>query len=83
MDQQTKAALKQDKFVATTTHGLEWASEHRQAVIRNGVLVAVAVVVAVVGAVIYNSRSDAAAVAFGGVITIYPTPRFDRQSGVQ
>jgi tetratricopeptide (TPR) repeat protein len=73
VDQQTKAALKQDKFVATTTHGLEWASEHRQAVIRNGVLVAVAVVVAVVAGVIYNSRSDAAAAAFGGAMQTYTT----------
>ena len=36
MDQQTRAALKKDKFVTTTTHGLEWASENRQSLIVNG-----------------------------------------------
>ena len=42
MDQQTKAALKQDKFVTTTTHGLEWASENRRSVITTvSILVAV------------------------------------------
>jgi tetratricopeptide (TPR) repeat protein len=73
VDQQTKAALKQDKFVATTTHGLEWASEHRQAVIRNGVIVAVVILAVVIGGVVYNSRSDAASAAFGGAMQTYTT----------
>jgi len=34
VDQQTKAALKQnDAFVTTTSHGLEWAGENRRSVI--------------------------------------------------
>ena len=74
MDQQTKAALKQDKFVNTTTHGLEWASEHRQSVIKNGAIALAVIVVLVVGAVIYNSRSDAASVAFGDAMQVYQTP---------
>ena len=44
VDQQTKAALKQDKFVSTTTHGLEWASDHRKSVLVNGAIVLVALV---------------------------------------
>lgn len=74
MDQQTRAALKKDSFVATTTHGLEWASEHRQSVIKNGAIALVAIIVLVVGAVIYNNRSDAASVAFGAAMQVYQTP---------
>jgi predicted negative regulator of RcsB-dependent stress response len=74
VDQQTKAALKQDKFVNTTTHGLEWASEHRQSVIRTGAIILTAVVIAVVGAIVYNTRSDAASVAFGAAMQAYQTP---------
>jgi TolA-binding protein len=74
VDQQTKAALKKDSFVSTTTHGLEWASEHRQTVVRNGAIALAVMVVLVVGAVIYNSRSDAASVAFGDGMQVYQTP---------
>jgi len=74
VDQQTKAALKQDKFVSTTTHGLEWASENRRSVIVTvGILVAV-IVIAVVSGLIYNSRSDAASAAFGSAMQAYQTP---------
>jgi tetratricopeptide (TPR) repeat protein len=74
VDQQTKAALKQDKFVNTTTHGLEWASENRQSVIRIGAIVLVAVVIAVVSAIVYNTRSNAASAAFGAAMQTYQTP---------
>jgi tetratricopeptide (TPR) repeat protein len=74
VDQQTKAALKQDKFVSTTTHGLEWASEHRQSVIRNGGIALAAIVALVLSGVIYNSRSDAASAAFGAAMQAYQTP---------
>jgi tetratricopeptide (TPR) repeat protein len=74
VDQQTKAALKHDKFVTTTSHGLEWASENRRSVIvTTGILLAV-IVIAVIGGVIYNSRSDAAMVAFGQAMQAYQTP---------
>ena len=74
MDQQTKQALKQDKFVSTTTHGLEWASENRQSVLLYGAI-AVAVIAAVaVGAVVYHYRSVAAAAAFGDAMQTYQTP---------
>ena len=74
MDQQTKAALKKDKFVTTTTHGLEWASENRQSVIVNGGILLAVIVIAIVSAVVYNSRSDAASVAFGAAMQAYQTP---------
>lgn len=74
MDQQTKAALKQDQFVNTTTHGIEWASENRRTVMISAGIVLAVIVVIVVGAVIYNSRSDAATVAFGNAMQAYQTP---------
>jgi predicted negative regulator of RcsB-dependent stress response len=74
VDQQTKAALKKDKFVSTTTHSLEWASENRQSVIRNGSIALVAIVIVIVGVLVYNSRSDAASVAFGEAMQTYQTP---------
>jgi predicted negative regulator of RcsB-dependent stress response len=74
VDQQTKAALKKDKFVSTTTHGLEWASENRQRVIRMGSIILVAVVIAVVSAIVYNTRSNDASAAFGAAMQAYQTP---------
>ena len=74
MDQQTRAALKKDKFVTTTTHGLEWASENRQSLIANGGILLAVILVAVVSVVVYNSRSEAASVAFGAAMQAYQTP---------
>lgn len=74
MDQQTKAALKQDKFVTTTTHGLEWASENRRSVITTTAILLGIIVVLVLAGVIYNSRSEAASVAFGAAMQTYQTP---------
>lgn len=74
MDQQTKAALKQDKFVSTTTHGLEWASENRQRVIAVGSLILTVIIVVVASVVVYNIRSEAASVAFGNAMQVYQSP---------
>lgn len=74
MDQQTRQALKQDKFVSTTTHGIEWATEHRQSVIKMGVAAAAVVVLLIVAAVVYHSRSTAASAAFGDAMQVYQTP---------
>ena len=71
MDQQTRQALKKDKFVSTTTHGLEWASENRQSVIATGLIILGVVIFLVAGALIYNSRSEAASVAFGAAMQTY------------
>jgi tetratricopeptide (TPR) repeat protein len=74
VDNTKRHQLKQDKFVETTRHGLEWASEHRDSVVRSvGILVAV-VVIAFGSIFYYNYRSDAAAVAFGTAMQTYGTP---------
>jgi tetratricopeptide (TPR) repeat protein len=74
VDQQTKAALKKDKFVTTTTHGLEWAAENRRSVITTTAILLAVIVVVVLSGVIYNSRSEAASVAFGAAMQAYQTP---------
>ena len=71
MDQQTRQALKKDKFVSTTTHSLEWASENRQSVIAMGSIILGVIVILVAGILIYNNRSDAASVAFGSAMETY------------
>lgn len=74
MDQQTKQALKHDQFVDTTTHGIEWASDHRKSVIRTA-LIGLGVVIVAVGITIFvNHQTDAAAVAFGSAMQTYQAP---------
>lgn len=74
MDHATKVALKQDQFVNTTAHGLEWASANKSSLIRN-VLIGVGVLaVAIAALVFWNIRSQAASVAFGAAMTVYETP---------
>jgi tetratricopeptide (TPR) repeat protein len=74
VDQQTKKALKHDQFVDTTNQSLEWAKDNRQSVILTGGIVLAAVIVIVVGMVIYNSRANQASVAFGAAMQAYQTP---------
>ena len=74
MDQKTKAALKQDHFVTTTSHGLEWASENRKSVLVTVALLLAVILLAVGIGVFYSSRSEAASVAFGSAMSIYETP---------
>jgi tetratricopeptide (TPR) repeat protein len=74
VDQQTKATLKQDKFVTTTSHGLEWASENRKSVIVTTTILLAVIVIAVLGGVLYNNRANAAMVAFGAAMQTYQTP---------
>jgi TolA-binding protein len=74
VDQQTKAALKKDKFVSTTTEGIEWASEHRKSVLVNGAIALAVILVVVLGGVVYNSRSNAAEAALGVAIDVYQHP---------
>jgi TolA-binding protein len=74
VDQQTKAALKQDKFVTTTTQSIEWASEHRKSVLVNGAIALAVILVVVIGGLVYNSRTNAADAAFGAAIEVYQHP---------
>ncbi len=77
MDQQTKAALKQDHFIETTAHGLSWASANRRSVITTVSLLLLVIVLVVGGVVFYNYRSDKAATAFGAAMQTYQTPLAD------
>lgn len=71
MDQQTKQALKHDKFVDTTAHGLEWAGEHRKSLLRNALIALGVLAVAIVAVIFANHESDAAAAAFGTAMQTY------------
>ncbi len=74
MDQQTKAALKQDQFVTTTAHGLEWAKENRKSVIVTTSILLAVIVALVLTGVIYSRRSDAAATGFGAAMQVFQAP---------
>ncbi len=74
MDQQTKAALQQDTFVTTTSHGLEWARMNRKSVIVTTSLLLAVIVIVVVTGVIFNRRSDAASTAFGAAMQVFTAP---------
>ena len=74
VDQQTKAALKHDQFIDTTTHGLEWAGANRRSVILTASLLLVVIVLVVGGFVLYNSRAEQASTAFGAAMQDYQSP---------
>lgn len=74
VDQQTRQALKHDQFVDTTQHGLEWASQNRNSLIRTGVIVAALIAIFAVAAFVYSHRSEQADVAFGNAMQTYQTP---------
>jgi len=74
VDPQTKAALKQDKFVETTAHGLSWASQNRRSVITTVSILLLAIVVLVGAVALYSHRSEQASAAFGAAMQTYQTP---------
>jgi tetratricopeptide (TPR) repeat protein len=74
VDQQTKAALKRDQFIDTTTHGLEWATENKHSVIVTSAILLAVILVLVGAGVFYNHRSDQASNAFGAAMADYQTP---------
>ena len=74
MDQQTKAALKQDHFITTTSHGLEWAKENRKSVIVTTSIMLGVIAVIVIAIVVFNARSSAAATAFGAALQTFEAP---------
>ena len=47
---------------------------HRQCLLVNGGILSAAILIAVVSVVVYNSRSEAASVAFGAAMQAYQTP---------
>lgn len=75
MDNATKRNLKkQDQFLAMTNTGVSWADENRQKAILTGVIAVVLILALVGGYTLYQSRSSAAATAFGAAMEIYQTP---------
>ena len=71
MDSQTRHALKQDKFVIATQSSASWVGEHRSTVIRASIALVVVLAILIVGAVLYNQRSDAAETALGAALDVY------------
>ncbi len=74
VDQQTKAALKQDNFIEATGTSIHWASENRRSVITTSVVLLAVILIAVASVTIYNRRSEAAATDFGAAMQAYQTP---------
>ena len=74
VDQQTRQALKHDQFVDTTQHGLEWATENRNSLIRISVAVVIALFIVIGGYLFYQHRSEQATIAFGEAMQSYQTP---------
>ena len=75
MDNATKRNLKkQDQFLEITNSSVHWADENRQKAILTGVIAVVVILVLVGGYTYYQSRSSAAATAFGAAMEIYQTP---------
>ncbi len=69
-----KSALKQDHFITTTSSGLEWVSANRRSVLVTTSILFALIVLAVLTAVLFNRRSDAAAAAFGRAMQTYESP---------
>ncbi len=74
MDQQTKAALKQNDYLTANNGGLEWASQNRRSVLVSAALLLAVIVVGVLAIVIYQNRSEKASEAFGSAMQTYQTP---------
>lgn len=74
MDTQTRHALKQDGFAEATASSINWLEANRSSVIRLAAVVVVVAVIAIVGAVVYNSRTAKADDLFGQGMDIYNTP---------
>jgi len=74
MDNKTRHALKNDRFVTATKSGLEWAGENRRSVIVTVTLLLVIIVGAVGGYWLYNYRTGKADLAFAAAMTAYDAP---------
>jgi hypothetical protein len=74
VDQQTKQALKHDKFIDTTNTSIDWVSENRKPVIVSSAILLGVILALVAGVLFYNSRANQASVAFGAAMQAYQTP---------
>ena len=78
MDAQTRTALKKDDaFVHTTQVGLDWIADNRGKALRIAIAVLAIIALGIVGAVLYQQRSQAADNAFGSAMSVYSTPIAD------
>ena len=78
MDAQTRTALKKDDaFVHTSQAGLDWIAENRGKALRIALAAVALIAIAVIAAVVYQNRSQAAANAFGTAMSVYSTPIAD------
>jgi tetratricopeptide (TPR) repeat protein len=74
VDTQTRHALKKDSFAQATASSMSWLSGHRSGVLR-WVIIAVVVLVAGVGSLVFWSlRSSAADAALGTALDAYNAP---------
>ena len=74
MDTQTRHALKGDKFAQATQSGVTWLSGHRSGVLRLAVAGAVALIVIVGAAILWDVQSGAADTALGTALDTYSSP---------
>ncbi|MGH9596869.1 MAG: tetratricopeptide repeat protein, partial [Edaphobacter sp.] len=74
VDQQTKKALKHDRFIDTTNQGIEWADENRRSLIITSAIALVAILIVVIVSLVYKTRAEHASVAFGNAMQAYQTP---------
>ncbi len=74
MDTQTRHALKQDALIDATRTSVDWFQDNRSTVIRAGVALVILLAMVVAGAIVYNKRSAAAALAFGEAMDTYNAP---------
>jgi tetratricopeptide (TPR) repeat protein len=78
VDAQTRSELKKDDvFIHSTQVGLDWIAENRGKALRIAIAAIVIIALAVVGIVVYQQRSQAAASAFGSAVSVYNTPIAD------
>jgi predicted negative regulator of RcsB-dependent stress response len=78
VDAHTRSTLKKDDvFIHGTQVGLDWIAEHRAKALRIVIAVLVVIVLAAVGTIVYQQRSQAASNAFGSAASVYSTPITD------
>jgi tetratricopeptide (TPR) repeat protein len=74
VDTQTRHSLKTDSFAQAAASSMSWLSGHRSSLTRS-IIAAVAVVVVVVGSLVFsNWRSSAAETALGAAMDTYSAP---------
>jgi tetratricopeptide (TPR) repeat protein len=71
VDNQTRHALKKDKFAQATASSVSWVSGHRSGVLRWAIAAVVVIAILVGGLVFWNIRTTAADTALGAALDTY------------